>query len=192
MDNVLLVTWYENNNYGTSLQAFSLKAVIEDPSITGLVNPGDSTRRSCELLPHRPCVHSRSSKIGKLFSLHTYAQKLQQLSDVMIRKRDREMFQTKEEAFRRFNDESFTFAANRPVQDVDELRRIGERYDLVISGSDQIWNPEALDETYLLGWVDAGMKCSYGSSLSVSEIPRDMAARYRAAFVGFRGGGFHP
>ena len=187
MNNVLLVTWYENNNYGTSLQAYSLKAVIEDPSVTGLVNADDSMKRKCELLPHNPCGHSRSSKLEKLFSPHAYVQKLQQLSDAMIRKRNRELFQAKEEAFRRFNKDNFTFAVDHSVQDVDELQRIGEQYDLVISGSDQIWNPEALDETYMIGWVESGKKCSYGSSLSVNHIPQDMATLYRESLAGFKG-----
>ena len=33
---VLLLTWYGNNNYGTSLQAYSLKTIIENPEITNL------------------------------------------------------------------------------------------------------------------------------------------------------------
>lgn len=34
MKKVLLATWYENHNYGTALQAYALKSIIENPKIT--------------------------------------------------------------------------------------------------------------------------------------------------------------
>lgn len=55
----LLVTWYSNYNYGTVLQAYALKSVIEDPSITGLIEKPYSWNYRCDLLPHMPCPRKK-------------------------------------------------------------------------------------------------------------------------------------
>lgn len=55
------------------------------------------------------------------------------------------------------------------------LYRIEKKYDVVISGSDQIWNPGELnlDTTYLLDFVNGGneRRNSYASSIALGRIP---------------------
>lgn len=48
---------------------------------------------------------------------------------------------------------NFSFSGSKDIQSTEELSELAENYDVFISGSDQIWNPEALDSTYLLEWV---------------------------------------
>ena len=59
-------------------------------------------------------------------------------------------------------------------------------YDAVVLGSDQIWNPNSLDENYLLRWVNEdNKKISYGSSLSSSIIPEYYYQLYKKALSSF-------
>lgn len=88
--------------------------------------------------------------------------------------------------FKNFTKNNFKFASNKNIQTEEQLNRIQKKYDIFISGSDQIWNPEALDPTYLLEWVENGKKkFSYGSSLSVKTIPREYFNIYKNALVSF-------
>lgn len=51
-----------------------------------------------------------------------------------------------------------------------------------MAGSDQIWNPEALDSVYLMEWVpDDKRKISYASSLSTTNIPEQYYPIYKRA-----------
>lgn len=88
--------------------------------------------------------------------------------------------------FKNFTKNNFKFASNKNIQTEEQLNRIQKKYDIFISGSDQIWNPEALDPTYLLEWVENGKKkFSYGSSLSVKTILREYFNIYKNALISF-------
>ena len=61
----------------------------------------------------------------------------------------------------------------KPYKSNDELRRSNEKYDVYISGSDQIWNPDLylFDFSYLLDFVPVKKKkISYGSSFGKSSL----------------------
>lgn len=185
MKQVLLATWYENHNYGTALQAFSLKEVIENPAASGIALDSPHQSCSCRLLPHKP-VRQKKSRLSKLLSIKTYFNKMGQLRDKIIFMHKRSLFKQRETLFQKFVNSSFTFAVDHDVQTRSELTALANRFDLVISGSDQIWNPEALDPTYLLEWAKAGKKCSYGSSLSVKSIKEEDEKIYREALADFK------
>ena len=188
MKKLLLLTWYENNNYGTSLQAYALKTVIENPLCTGLMNDTDSLDSvSCVLLRHRPeRMVSKVEKIKKVFSLEAYLHKIEQYQDNKIRLQKTDLFECRKAAFEQFNCDNFVFSGNENLQTVEELEALVSEYDIVASGSDQIWNPEALDPTYLLEWVPAEKKIiSYGSSLSINIIPAKFYSLYRRALSRF-------
>ncbi len=179
MIKILLVTWYRNYNYGTALQAYSLTRVLEGLCV-------DGREVSCQLLPHVPERETHTGqRLKKLLRPSFYGMKLQQWHDRREYEKKRELFWRREQAFDGFIRESFRFAAPEAVQDAHELARLSESFDYVVAGSDQIWNPEALDPIYLLGWA-LGQKFSYGSSLSVAELPKAYWSRYREALSDFK------
>ena len=127
-----------------------------------------------------------SNRWKKIFSKSFYFMKVQQYRDKKIYERKSELFELREKAFHKFIDNNFKFAADYDLQTIEELKKVACNYDFVISGSDQIWNPEALDTTYLLEWVEANKKFSYGSSLSVRHIPQHCEEIYRSALSDFK------
>lgn len=186
MKKVLLLTWYDNHNYGTSLQASSLCSVIREPGITGL-EYSLSEKYECDILRHQPTRKiSKVKKMSKLFLPRTYLMKYGQLKDYYIRRSKRKEFEVRALAFKKFTESNFTFASSINVQTDTELNKTAEKYDIVMSGSDQIWNPEALDPTYLLQWVsDDKKKVSYGSSISMTRIPEKYYDMYRNSLSSF-------
>lgn len=186
MKRILLVTWYENNNYGTALQAYALKSIIENPAITELPLEFITQNSLCDILPHRPERQRKNNTLKKMFSLHLYSSKIQQLRDKIIYKKKKNLFNQRERAFRTFLKQNFSFAESHNVQTISELQQVGKKYDVIVAGSDQIWNPEAIDPTYLLGWAEAGKKFSYGSSLSVKLIPTEYESLFRSKLKDFK------
>ena len=173
MKKILLLTWYDNNNYGTSLQAFALKSVVENPNCTGLMDIEGYEKSECVILRHKPEVKkSLENKLKKVFSPKSYLKKIEQYNDKKIRLKKADKFKIREKKFKDFNEKHFKFTGKNDIQDKKELSILAKDYDVFIAGSDQIWNPEALDRTYLMEWVDSYKKIiSYGSSLSVNKIP---------------------
>ena len=188
MKKLLLLTWYENNNYGTSLQASSLSSIICDPQITGLISKS-TEKFECDILRHHPERQEQKSKIGKIvkvFQPKNYLMKYSQIKDFCIKRAKQKSFEIRSLAFEEFTNRNFTFSSSVNAQTEVELRRVSEKYDIIMSGSDQVWNPEALDPTYLLQWVPVGKKkVSYGSSLSVTKIPEKYYDIYRKSLSSF-------
>lgn len=183
---VLLVTWYRNYNYGTALQAYALKSIIENPSITGFISKAEVRNCKCELLPHVPCPQRKKGKWKKLFIPKTYFSKLSGFLDKKIYNQNRALFLKREKAFNDFIAQNFVFAADHDIQDDAELRQIAQSYDVVLAGSDQIWNPVSLDPMYLLQSVPPEKKMSYGSSLSVKKLNPEDESTYRQALSKFK------
>lgn len=188
MKKVLLLTWYDNNNYGTSLQASSLRSIICDPQITGLVSK-TTENFECDILRHQPERQDQKSKLGKIvkvFQPKNYLMKYSQIKDFCIKSAKQKSFEVRSLAFEEFTNQNFTFSSSVNAQTEVELRNASEKYDIIMSGSDQVWNPEALDPTYLLQWAPAGKKkVSYGSSLSVTKIPEKYYGIYRKSLSSF-------
>lgn len=92
----------------------------------------------------------------------------------------------RESAFDDFIIQNFVFAADHNIQDKEELRQIAQSYDVILAGSDQIWNSVSLDPLYLLQSISAEKKMSYGSSLSVQEIKPVDEPIYRQALSTFK------
>lgn len=188
MKKVLLLTWYDNNNYGTSLQASSLRSIICDPQITGLIS--ESTEKfECDILRHQPERRepkSKFRKIVKVFQPKNYLMKYSQIRDSYIKRTKQKEFKARSLAFDNFTNLNFTFSSSINAQTEIELRRVSEKYNIIMSGSDQVWNPEALDPTYLLQWTPIGKKkVSYGSSLSMTKIPEKYYDIYRKSLPNF-------
>ena len=188
MKKVLLLTWYENNNYGTSLQASALRSIICDPQITGLISKSIE-KSECDILRHQPerqVSKSKFKKIVKIFQLKNYLMKYSQIKDFYIKRAKQKEFEVRSLAFEKFTNLNFTFSSSVNAQTEIELRSVSEKYDIIMSGSDQVWNPEALDPTYLLQWTPVGKKkVSYGSSLSITKIPEKYYDIYRKSLSSF-------
>mgnify|MGYP005790707793 FL=1 len=186
MKKVLLVTWYANYNYGTALQAYALKTIVENPSITGLIKTPESWEYTCYFLPHTPERRKRKNRLIRFFMPRSYMIKINYAIDRKIYTKKRGLFEIRENAFDKFISDNFHFAAEHNLQNKDELSQISNAFDYVMSGSDQIWNPEALDPVYFLQWVSSAEKISYGSSLSIQVIPQNDVSLFHIALNDFK------
>lgn len=85
----------------------------------------------------------------------------------------------RERAFEKFNKEYIVwskFWLNNPKH----LSKINECYDRVVSGSDQVWNPESdnIDGRYFGTFVPSEKRFSYAASFGLSAIPESRKSEW--------------
>ena len=143
------MTWHHVRNYGTALQAYALKTIIE--------------RNGCsvDLIDYRrewtkPVVFKSLSSLfwSKLKSL---------------RKRNEIHVEFKNELFESFFENKFTYTV--PCRYRQDLDNLNDLYDAFVCGSDQIWGPEWFNPVYFLNFVTDKQKLiAYGPSIGVDKI----------------------
>lgn len=173
-----IITIHKSPNYGGSLQAFALYHY--------LINKG----MNCELVDlYRPSIkgYVKSEKYKRLvkdkelnhsfFSLlkHWLIQKV----DKWYIKSHKQQLERKSKRFQSFFDE---IAYSKPYVSIDRLYEDSLDYDILITGSDQVWNPTMrynIEPFFLTFAPSVSKKISYASSIGLNTIPRELQDQYR-------------
>ena len=168
MARVGIITFLHNQNYGSTLQAYALQRTVR-----GLGH-------ECVHLDYRP---DRSEKVKNL--LHSGNSPKLVLEG--IRKREVRAGQAgarqKSEAIPDFYRRRMNLS--EPCRNGTELKARSRGLDVLLCGSDQIWNPVWLNQTYFLTFAPEGVrKAAYAASLGVSVMPPEGKARKIRKWVG--------
>lgn len=87
-------------------------------------------------------------------------------------------------AFREFNKRFVPSTGT--VFNPDSIKECGEKYDAFITGSDQVWNPDAYFGAYFLDFAPTGKpKLSYAASVGKSSLSEPMQEIYRGHLEDF-------
>lgn len=153
MKKVGLLTIHGVYNYGAMLQAYSLQRYLSDL--------GTNT----EIIDYRPYALYRP--YGLYFRTLTENPKrfLKSIYTFLFLGR-------KFSKFKEF-DKKYLKKSSRSYQSCSQMKELD--YDLVISGSDQIWNPfiTSFDEAFLLPFDKVQRRCAYSSSIGVASVSKD-------------------
>ena len=166
-----IITFLHNNNFGSALQAYALQRTVRELGT------------ECVHLDYRP---DHAEKIRNLLMSGNSPKLILE----GIRKRevmaDQSGARLKSEAIPAFYEKSMQLSA--PCRNRQELREAGRDCDLLLCGSDQIWNPVWLNPAYFLTFADPGKpKIAYAASLGVSCLPKEAKIRkIRRWTEGFR------
>ena len=70
----------------------------------------------------------------------------------------------------------------------DDLTDIGEEFDVIFTGSDQVWNDKITknDEHYYLDFIPKEKRCSYAASIGSDSIPLERVSRVQFLLSDFR------
>ncbi len=165
-----IITFLHNDNYGSSLQAYALQRVVREMGY------------DCEHLDYRP--DSREKLRNLLESGNSPKLILEGLRKKKVR--------SAQDGARRKNAAIPGFYARRmhlsPVcHNRRELKNICADYDILICGSDQIWNPTWQNAAYFLPFSSPKQKkLSYAASFGVSVLPSGRkTGRIRKWLAGF-------
>ena len=161
MARVGIITFLHNDNYGSSLQAYALQRTIRDMG------------HECEHLDYRP------DSAEKIRNLLTSGNSLKLILDG-VRKRSVKAGQQgareKSNAIPAFYDRKMKLSPS--CRNQAELKTASERYDVLVCGSDQIWNPVWLNPAYFLTFAPEGVRrIAYAASLGISTMPAEAKVR---------------
>ena len=156
-----IITFLHNNNFGSTLQAYALQRTIRELGM------------ECLHLDYAP---DREEKIRNLLVSGNSPRLILE----GIRKREVLAGQhgaaLKSQAIPAFYAEHMKLSTS--CRNQKELREAARNCDLLVCGSDQVWNPVWLNSAYFLTFADRKQpKIAYAVSLGISTLPK--AAKIR-------------
>jgi hypothetical protein len=155
---IAVITWFQDSNYGTVLQAVALQRALKSKGYdVSLINYTPRREITIDL---KASIRKRANHKADVKCAQWY------------KKANKEGFAGKDEAFRR------SITANckmtPPVYSDAEFSQIAGNFDAYICGSDQVWNPYWLDGRYYLDFVPENkIRIAYAPSFGISKIPDD-------------------
>ena len=158
-----IVTWYKAYNYGTVLQAYSLMMYLRTQGY------------ECDIVDVSKLVET-TSLVDLIWAARRIMYRILQKG----KEQKEDIFCYTREAEQKF-DEFFPQAyTGVKVCNNSNVAQIDKAFDCFITGSDQIWNPDAMKSGYLLKFASMDKrKVAYSSSFGVSELPKWMLGFYR-------------
>lgn len=169
MKKVGILTTFRQPNWGSVLQAYALEKVIEDLGF------------SVELIDYRypNDFHWKRGKTwGKpnKITFKYFIQKSKHFILVRLGMRSKLLMELLNEFIKH------EITVSEPIASYEELHKKPPIYDIYISGSDQIWNPNTMlgDMSYLFDFVSKdSKKIAYASSFSCLRIPQKYEREYK-------------
>ncbi len=162
-----VITFHRAINYGAALQTYALQKTLLRLGV------------DAELIDYR-CEHmERIYKLIGGFKQKTIKQIIRNLINLIP-------YERKVRCFRSMLSDSLRLSTK--VYDSDSIASANDRYDVFITGSDQVFNYACsdFDKNYLLSFVKDERKInSYAASFGVESIPEKYQADYRTLLTRF-------
>ena len=144
---ILMITLHsQNNNYGSVLQAYSLYSFLAEIG------------HDVTVLDYQPYYSNGITNVKMLF--RKAVSNTLFLPQYVVRSKKFNSFIKKEKL-------------SKHCTKYDQLREIADMYDVLLIGSDQVWNPHYLcgkDPAYTLQFSDSKNKMSYAASIGTEDI----------------------
>ena len=170
-----IITIHNSTNYGACLQSWALYKFLLDSGY------------DCEIIDlHRP-VHAdyKYSKVyvdyygaGKkanAFNIKRFIKKLLKGKSVP------DYMRVRNDKFQSFNSQ---IKLSRPYRSIDELYDTPPSYDVYLTGSDQVWNPQQpfCIEPYFLTFVTStpSKKISYAASVGIEQLTENQKEDFKS------------
>lgn len=153
-----IITWFTGSNYGTNLQAIALQYFLRQKgNEVNIINyeiappiVRNGGRNLIEKIKNQP------GKYARKYALHKYRSQIAKRNQKMADEIRQNCILTDR------------------IQDDKEFIDICNKFDLLICGSDQIWNPNWYHKFYYADYSDISTsRISYAPSMGVNNIPED-------------------
>ena len=150
-----ILTFLHNGNYGSSLQAYALQRVIRQMGY------------DCEQIDYQP---DNREKVMNMIRCGNSPKLL--LDGIRKRKVQAEQPGARKKQERILDFYSRRMTLSSPCRNRKELASLSETYDLLVCGSDQIWNPIWMNSAYFLDFAEPEkIRVAYAPSLGISNVP---------------------
>lgn len=158
-----IITWFKYENYGTALQALALQKYLRTNGFdVDLINYTIEEKKKKKNLKHLfPRIILKLNKI-----------------------RYKNLFLSKTEKFKSIIYDNCN--VTKEVTNVEEYIKLCNSYDIVIFGSDQIWNPDVYHPFYFANFDEIKCKLvAYAPSFGMNHIPEDKIEELKKALSRF-------
>ena len=174
MKKIGIVTCYFKNNYGSMLQAYATKKILDNndiPNETINIDYNQDFKKG-----------KRKYYFTQITNFKFIKNKLGMIKLKFDKKINKELgknIATRNKAYKNFRQEINLSRTNKNYNELTEQAK--ELYSDVIVGSDQLWLPvNVVSDYYTLNWVsDEVNKISYSTSFGFSSIPKKYNALYK-------------
>ena len=149
-----ILTWFNNLNYGTVLQLLAMNDYLTahfdcDIEVINYLPREAHEIAKKETLTDHP-LHRGLLSLKKRLRLENGSEgDFNGLSPEELQKKKK-----------RFETALSRLHFSESVKEISELTALAERYDLIICGSDQVWNPRILNSVYYLDFAQHTPKLS--------------------------------
>lgn len=149
-----ILTWFDHDNYGGSLQAYSLQYILKQFGY------------SSEFIDYKSkkTIKSYVRKNLKYF-LHYVP--------FLLPKKYHKFIKSK---FRKFEHDFLDIT--KEIYTKDNIEDANDKFKGFICGSDQIWAPNVFDSIHFLSFVDDKPKLAYAPSIGLNRIPKELKDKY--------------
>lgn len=163
-----LISFHKSINYGVYLQAYALQTFLEQYG------------NEAEIIDYNKFTENKKQKKSILYRLLHFKETLNIMSMLLFL--HQKGAKEKEEKFASFSEKFFHLS--KPMNSFNEIASEQYRYDKVVCGSDQIWNPEytQANPVYFLEFAPSEKRIAYAPSFGVSKINEtfcDLSDKYR-------------
>lgn len=172
-DVAILTKYYKNYNYGGMLQGFALYKIISELGYT------------CDIISYdvgcnkNPVYGSLLEQLGQ-YSFFSAIEKVSEKAVGKCKIFIKDILYARKKLFEEFEAE---VGADSRYYDDTCLDELNDEYRVFVSGSDQIWNPNAVRSLYLQGFVKGKeRKISYAASIGRDSFS-DMEADRMLPFI---------
>ena len=167
--NSFTVTFHHTQNYGATLQAYALQHYLESLGVDNTIMEYVDTPETKKNVSAKQRVINAGIKVLGLF-------------------RNSKIEKAKE-AFRVFHADHMKFS--RPYVDVDDLRRDPPEAEVLITGSDQVWNlktnPKMIPARFLDFGSEEAIRFSYAASIGRLDYSEDQKSEIRDYLKKYKG-----
>lgn len=163
-----IVTIVDYTNYGNRLQNYAVCTLLEELG-------GCADNLKPYILDGNNLRSAAGVKRWLYFLLPDF---VADLPDRLFRKTALERL--REKRFRKFTKSYAEVKKLKFVSTNDALEKLGSRYDLFVTGSDQVWNPRfAGDAHFFLSFAPPEKRIAFSASIGTDVLPEDRKEEYR-------------
>lgn len=160
----IITHYYGSKNYGGVLQSYALCQFLKNQGFDAEQIQFDKDKGE-----------SIKRRLGKAYRYTLSIPRRIKYRRLYKEIRDREV------KFAAFRDGAICHS--KEVFTQDSLNRLAKEYQLYITGSDQVWHPNAVCDAYLLDFGIEGIKkMSYAASIAKDTLSAEESGRYKKAF----------
>lgn len=169
MKNIGILTFHKSNNYGSVFQAYALQQTVT------------SMGYSSEIIDYEPNNYDYLYALfRKIHSFDDVRYNLGNLKYIRVIRRMQKEFAEFRTKYMELTSDSFYYGMS--------LEQLNNRFENLICGSDQIWNPKSKDsdDNYFLPFPHEAKKISYAVSLNDGSLQdKENAKQYKKYLLDF-------